>query len=126
MCILRLGENGLKKYRLATEWEQFKIVLLFMDHPVIESWLQYSSLSHGWMLLDQVAGTTNCLVVGNPCTYHTIKGNGIKDIGENVVNEGCCKRWRYRYPGRHSDSRKKPIGMHTISKKVLDHGSHCI
>ena len=34
MCILRLGENGLKKYRLAKKWEQFKIVLLFMDHPV--------------------------------------------------------------------------------------------
>ena len=35
MCILRLVENGLKKYRLATKWEQFKIVLLFMDHPVV-------------------------------------------------------------------------------------------
>ena len=34
MCILRLGENGLEKYRLAKTWEQFKIVLLFMDHPV--------------------------------------------------------------------------------------------
>ena len=34
MCILRLGENGLEKYRLAKKWEQFKIVLLFMDHPV--------------------------------------------------------------------------------------------
>ena len=34
MCILHLGENGLEKYRLAKKWEQFKIVLLFMDHPV--------------------------------------------------------------------------------------------
>ena len=34
MCIFRLGENGLKKDRLAKKWEQFKIVLLFMDHPV--------------------------------------------------------------------------------------------
>ena len=33
--MLRLGENGLKIYRLAMKWEQFKIVLLFMDHPVI-------------------------------------------------------------------------------------------
>ena len=32
MCILPLGENGLEKYRL--KWEQFKIVILFMDHPV--------------------------------------------------------------------------------------------
>ena len=34
MCILPLGENGLEKYRLSKKWEQFKIVLLFMDHPV--------------------------------------------------------------------------------------------
>ena len=34
VCILHLGENGLAKYRLAKKWEQFKIVLLFMDHPV--------------------------------------------------------------------------------------------
>ena len=34
VCILHLGENGLEKYRLAKKWEQFKIVLLFMDHPV--------------------------------------------------------------------------------------------
>ena len=34
MCILHLGKNGLEKYRLAKKWEQFKIVLLFMDHPV--------------------------------------------------------------------------------------------
>ena len=34
MCILHLGENGLEKYSLAKKWEQFKIVLLFMDHPV--------------------------------------------------------------------------------------------
>ena len=27
-------KNGLEKYRLAKKWEQFKIVLLFMDHPV--------------------------------------------------------------------------------------------
>ena len=33
--LLRLGENGLKKYRLAKKWEQFKSVLLFMDHPVV-------------------------------------------------------------------------------------------
>ena len=35
MCILPLGENGLEKYRLSKKWEQFKIVLLFMDHPVL-------------------------------------------------------------------------------------------
>ena len=35
VCILHLGENGLEKYRLAKKWEQFKIVLLFMDHPVV-------------------------------------------------------------------------------------------
>ena len=35
MCILHLGENGLEKYRLAKKWQQFKIVLLFMDHPVV-------------------------------------------------------------------------------------------
>ena len=35
MCILHLGENGLEKYCLAEKWEQFKIVLLFMDHPVL-------------------------------------------------------------------------------------------
>ena len=35
MCILPLGENGLEKYRLSKKWEQFKIVLLFMDHPVV-------------------------------------------------------------------------------------------
>ena len=34
MCILHLGENGLDKYRLAKKLEYFKIVLLFMDHPV--------------------------------------------------------------------------------------------
>ena len=34
MCILPLGENGLEKYRLSKKWEQFKIVLLFMDHRV--------------------------------------------------------------------------------------------
>ena len=34
MCILHLGKNGLEKYRLAKKWEQFKIVLLFMDHPL--------------------------------------------------------------------------------------------
>ena len=34
MCILLLGENGLEKYRLSKNWERFKIVLLFMDHPV--------------------------------------------------------------------------------------------
>ena len=34
MCILPLGENGLEKYHLTKKWEQFKIVLLFMDHPV--------------------------------------------------------------------------------------------
>ena len=34
MCILHLGENGLEKYCLVEKWEQFKIVLLFMDHPV--------------------------------------------------------------------------------------------
>ena len=34
MCIIPLGENGLEKYRLSKKWEQFKIVLLFMDHPV--------------------------------------------------------------------------------------------
>ena len=34
VCILHLGENGLEEYRLAKKWEQFKIVLLFMDHPV--------------------------------------------------------------------------------------------
>ena len=34
MCILHLGENGLEKYHLAKKWEQFKTVLLFMDHPV--------------------------------------------------------------------------------------------
>ena len=34
MCILHLGENGLEKYHLDKKWEQFKIVLLFMDHPV--------------------------------------------------------------------------------------------
>ena len=34
MCILLLGENGLEKYRLSKKWEQFKIVLLFMNHPV--------------------------------------------------------------------------------------------
>ena len=39
MCILHLGENGLEKYRLTKKWEQFKIVLLFMDHPVV----RYSS-----------------------------------------------------------------------------------
>ena len=37
MCIFRLGENGLIKYRLAKKWEQFKIVLLFMDHPVFNA-----------------------------------------------------------------------------------------
>ena len=36
MCILPLGENGLEKYRLSKKWEQFKIVLLFMDHPVLQ------------------------------------------------------------------------------------------
>ena len=35
MCILHLGENGLEKYRLVKNWEQFKIVILFMDHPVL-------------------------------------------------------------------------------------------
>ena len=35
MCIPHLGENGLEKYRLANKWEQFEIVLLFMDHPVV-------------------------------------------------------------------------------------------
>ena len=35
VCILRLIENGLEKYRLAKKWEQFKIVL-FMDHPVFD------------------------------------------------------------------------------------------
>ena len=34
VCILHLGDSGLEKYRLAKKWEQFKIVLLFMDHPV--------------------------------------------------------------------------------------------
>ena len=34
MCIFPLGENGLEKYRLSKKWEQFEIVLLFMDHPV--------------------------------------------------------------------------------------------
>ena len=29
MCALRWGQNGLEKYRLAKQWEQFKIVLLF-------------------------------------------------------------------------------------------------
>ena len=37
MCILPLGENGLKKYRQSRKWEQFKIVLLFMDHPVSDN-----------------------------------------------------------------------------------------
>ena len=37
MCILHLGENGLEKYRPAKRWEQFKIVLLFMDHPVSDT-----------------------------------------------------------------------------------------
>ena len=40
VCILHLGENGLKKYRLAKKWEQFKIVLLFMDHPVYQTLLE--------------------------------------------------------------------------------------
>ena len=35
VCLLHLGENGFEKYRLAKKWEQFKIVLLFMDHPVL-------------------------------------------------------------------------------------------
>ena len=35
MCILHLGKNELEKYRLAEKWEQFKIVILFMDHPVL-------------------------------------------------------------------------------------------
>ena len=39
MCTLPLGENGLEKYRLSKKWEQFKIVLLFMDHPVCISHL---------------------------------------------------------------------------------------
>ena len=34
MCILQLCENGLENYRLAKKWELFKIVLLYMDHPV--------------------------------------------------------------------------------------------
>ena len=34
VCILHLGENGLEENRLTKKWEQFKIVLLFMDHPV--------------------------------------------------------------------------------------------
>ena len=33
-CILRLGENGMKKHRLAKKWEPLKIVNLLMDHPV--------------------------------------------------------------------------------------------
>ena len=34
MCVLQLCENGLENYRLAKKWEWFKIVLLYMDHPV--------------------------------------------------------------------------------------------
>ena len=47
--LLHLGENGLGKYRLAKKWEQFKIVLLFMDNPVEEhsiSWMQHSSATN--------------------------------------------------------------------------------
>ena len=34
MFILRLGESGMKKHPLPQKWEPFKIVNLFMDHPV--------------------------------------------------------------------------------------------
>ena len=44
LCILHLGEIGLEKYRLAKKWEQFKIVLLFMDHPVCIIMPQYTYL----------------------------------------------------------------------------------
>ena len=53
VCILHLGENGLEKYGLAKKWEQFKIVLLFMDHPVpLRDFVQENiSLEFGRMLI---------------------------------------------------------------------------
>ena len=46
VCILHLGENGLEEYRLAKKWEQFKIVLLFMDHPVARAGDRAMSILH--------------------------------------------------------------------------------
>ena len=46
MCIVPLGENGLEKYRLSRKWDQFKIVLLFMDHPVGRSPRMELQLAH--------------------------------------------------------------------------------
>ena len=67
MCVLRLGENGLGKYGLAKNWEQFKIVHLFMDQPVQS---QLSFKLHPWMGQDvgetRRDGTEPELVVAAP------------------------------------------------------------
>ena len=80
MCILHLGKNGLDKYRLAKKWEQFKIVLLFMDHPV-----------HKLCEQQQAAGSLNLNVEAIVSVTLVLAPVSLLFLFPSVVNMCCCK-----------------------------------
>ena len=76
MCILPLSENGLEKYRLFKKWEQFKILLLFMDHPVFATGNLEAALEPYYVL-------RFCLMVFHSCDYlPTAENKCLKTAGK--------------------------------------------
>ena len=59
VCILHLGKNGLEKYHLAKKWEQFKIVLLFMDHPVCDIFLEMKMFRRDVLVFNVLRASAN-------------------------------------------------------------------
>ena len=60
MFILRLGENGTKKPRLAQKWKPLKAVNLFLDQPVPSSQL------NGFLIFDTLSAACRPVVRNLP------------------------------------------------------------
>ena len=84
--MLHLGENGLEKYRLAKKWEQFKIFILVMDHPVF-IYCTYLPRTYTHMNINTSSATARSVIRG-VTTYEYIYRGGRRDRWNAVLADG--------------------------------------